>query len=71
MTTGFIWLREGKVAGCVGSCSVDVVSSYFVHIWKLISSSRAVCRLTTKKGVIYVIHTVNFHTFEALTNKMH
>jgi hypothetical protein len=42
MTTGFLRLRQGKVAGCVGSCSVDLVSSYFVHVWKLISSSRAV-----------------------------
>jgi hypothetical protein len=42
ITTGFIWLRERRVVGCLESCSMDLVSSYFVRVWNMISSSRAV-----------------------------
>ena len=45
---------RGKSWGSVGSRSMDLVSSYFVHVWKLISSSRAVRvhRLKMKKSCI-------------------
>jgi hypothetical protein len=36
MTTGFTWLREGKVECCRELCSMDLVSSYFDHMWNLI-----------------------------------
>jgi hypothetical protein len=42
ITTGIIWLRERRVLGCLESCSVDLVSSYCVRVWNLISSSMAV-----------------------------
>jgi hypothetical protein len=32
ITTGFMWVRERRVVGCLELCSMDLVSSYFVRV---------------------------------------